>query len=147
MKFNWGTGITIFALAFVAFILNLVFRCSKEQVELVSESYYSNEIRFQERIDRQSNLLESGEFVKLVMSPDSLDMFFPRFSGQTELKGTIHFFRPDESSKDFTVPVSTNGSYFQSVAIADLKPGNWKVQIDFDAGGKPYYQEEKIWIQ
>jgi len=40
MKFNWGTGIVLFMLAFMVFIISLVVGTSKQRIDLVAEDIY-----------------------------------------------------------------------------------------------------------
>ena len=53
MRFNWGFGIVVVAGLFVAFILNLVYQCSQQQVDLVTDKYYEKELKYQEQIDQE----------------------------------------------------------------------------------------------
>ena len=48
-KFHWGYGIALFFTAFVVFILTAVFTSTKENIHLVTEDYYAEELAYQKR--------------------------------------------------------------------------------------------------
>lgn len=144
MKINWGFGIVVGAALFVAFILNLVYRCSQEQVDLVSDRYYEKEIRYQEQIDKQKNLASLDTRAVIGTSGDVLSVLFPAQLNSKGLEGEIVFFRPDNSKLDFTVPVAADANGQQVIPVSSLKKGRWNVQLQWRSDGVPYYQEEKI---
>ncbi len=143
MKINLGIGITVVALLFVAFILRLVFLCSEEKVDLVSDNYYENEIKYQERIDQQQNAMAGARQIRFGQHQGLLSMQFPSGS---DWSGTARFFRPDNARLDFDVQLSPNENGVQEVSLKDIKPGNWKVMIEWSDGKVKMYQEEKIWV-
>ena len=146
MKFNWGIGITLAALAFIAFILQLVYRCSNEKIDLVSEHYYEQEIRYQDQIDRRNNVNTLQQKISINLDGRSLSLIYPSSVEKRSVVGTITLFRPDNSSLDFSVPVKVDIDSGQLVSLENRKSGKWKVQIAWSDGTTPYYQEESIWI-
>jgi hypothetical protein len=147
MRLNWGTGIALVALAFVCFMLDLVYRCANEKVDLVSESYYENELRFQERIDRQHNAHADKARFTIIAFPDSVQLCFKGTDNPELAAGEIQFFRPDESGSDFMVPLVLGRTMTQVVKTAGKKSGKWIVKVEWSFGRSPYYQEEEIWMQ
>jgi len=146
MKLNWGFGIAVVALAFVAFILSLVWRCSNEDVQLVSDAYYENELRYQDRIDRRTNAVEAGMLVAVEQRKDTICLAFPSKVRSDETEGTVVFYKPDNSKLDFTLPLMVDSSASQIISVADLCRGRWQLQITWNSSGVPYYQEREIWI-
>jgi len=58
IKINWGTGIVIAMVLFMAFILQYVYRVSvyeKYDHHLVADDYYKDELNYQKQIDKESN--------------------------------------------------------------------------------------------
>lgn len=146
MKINWGLGITLVALSFVVFILQLVCRCTNEKVDLVNEKYYEQEIRYQEQIDRRTNVNSLQQKIDITVEGQQLEVVYPKSATLKDIAGTITLFRPDDSSLDFVVPVRPEKEGRQLVAMNKKKPGRWKVQITWTDGEVPFYQEENIWI-
>lgn len=142
MKWNWGMGIVVVAASFVIFILNLVYRCSNERVDLVSDRYYENELRYEERLHSQRNVNQDRAGIKFRETNNSLTLIYPAKA----LNGTVNFFRPDDSRLDFNLPVQPDDSSRQHLSLSELKKGIWRVQVSWSAGRSPYYEEHEIRI-
>lgn len=81
MKFNWGWGITLFLVVFMSFILQLVYRCTQQRVDLVSEKYYENEIKYQQRIDMEKNTASLIEDLNIQTKNGLMEINYPSLSG------------------------------------------------------------------
>ena len=58
---NWGFKILMLYAAFVGMIIFLVFRTAHENIDLVTEDYYQQELAFQNKIDQTAAALQIGE--------------------------------------------------------------------------------------
>ncbi len=65
MKFNWGYKIVLVYSVFVAGILYLVVQSSRQQMDLVTDDYYAQEIRYQEKIDQSKRASALSEPIRL----------------------------------------------------------------------------------
>jgi hypothetical protein len=52
---NWGKGITIFMVAFMAFIGSMVYYAFTKNADLVEEDYYENELNYDKNKESKSN--------------------------------------------------------------------------------------------
>ncbi len=143
---NWGTGIFIVFSLFVAFILALVVKTYSHKVDLVSEDYYSQELRFQERIDKMNNVKLPSDKVTWELKGDVVIFQFPSYMDST-ITGTIEFFRPSDSGKDIVIPIVINSQKSQSVQKKMLVHGLYKVKVDWKFNNKGYFMEEDLVIQ
>ncbi len=144
---NWGYKILFLYTGFIAGILFLVYKCTQENIDLVTPDYYERELKFQDQIDRSGNIEKSGYSLTISYneSSDCIDIMYPPMK-EDKIKGEILFFKPDNSKLDFTVPVQPlNGK--QSIPVDKLVKGYWKIQTTWEAGTTPLYQEEKVYIQ
>jgi hypothetical protein len=146
MKFNWGHGIFVFVIVFMAFILNLVYRCTQQNVELVRSDYYDKEIRFQEQINSQLNTNSLATAMNVVTENEALKIEFPISLKDSGVEGVISFMKPDNAKKDFTVPVKCGQELTQLIPTGAVDKGIWNVIINFKSGTTPYYFEKKIMI-
>lgn len=146
MRFNWGFGIVVAAGLFVAFILNLVYKCSQQQVDLVTDKYYEKELRFQEQIDQERNALALMDKLTVVAEPGEVVISYPEDHRAAALSGEVRFLRPDNAQLDFSVPVNSGAVNEQRVPTSNLKQGWWNVQVQWNHAGKPYYRQEKVLI-
>ena len=146
MKLNWGHGIALAVLAFVAFISALVWRCMQEKVDFVTTSYYEKELTYQDRIDRERNALSLAKDITVEVQRQSgqIAIRYPDQLAKESLAGEVSFYKPDNSALDFTVPVQPGQGSLQLVSSAGLRRGLWKVMVNWSSGKTPYYYEQKI---
>ncbi len=144
MKFNWGWGITLVLVVFILFMLNLVYKCTQVNVDLVAENYYENEIKYQEQIDREQNSLELKQDIRIIKKDQFIELIYPSDFTREEISGTIQFFKPDDASLDFTLALSATESMSQEVSSLSLKKGWWFVKIRWTYKQVDYYTEEKL---
>ncbi len=138
---DWGKGIFLTILAFVALIMGMVvFSVRMDGIELVTENYYEEEINYQDRIDNST-------------SANALDREVISFNAQSTIlildlpvgtKGELQFFRPSDSSLDQEIKLDVNQAGMTNVPLKGLKPGFWKIQLKWEENGVDYYQEKKI---
>ena len=133
MKFNWGHGILIFILLFLAVITAFVVFALFQSQDLVSEDYYdkgadySNQVAINQRseIYRDSIKIinEDGEiYVKLsktlAASGDTLRMYF---------------YRPSDKKQDFSMNCLM--SDLVSLPADRFRPGHYEVKLSWTRGG------------
>ncbi len=81
MKINWGTGIVIAFVAFIAFIMYFVINMNlnKKYVhDLVTEDYYQEELLHQNEIDKVDNAKDLKENVSWKKTDDGILISFPK---------------------------------------------------------------------
>jgi hypothetical protein len=144
MKFNWGHGIILASLFFMLFIVTLVIKTYSHKVDLVSEDYYNQELHFQERINKMNNVSEADKVVWKIQKREIIFQFPQKMNSS---KGTIEFFRPSDSSKDWKIPIDIDSEGKQYLHTEILLHGLYKIKIDWIANSKEYYMEEDIYIQ
>jgi len=140
---DWGKGILLTIIGFVALIMTLVvISVRMDGIELVTENYYEEEIKYQDRID-QTN--EATSLNKEIISYDAqnksvlLDL-------PTGSEAMLHLFRPSDSSLDQELAVSVTEIGKTSVSLTQLKSGYWRVKLSWNVDGVDYYEEKKITI-
>lgn len=146
MKFNWGYGIAIFYSVFVLALVYQVFKSTQYDHSLVSDQYYADDIAYQEHYDKLANAqaLDQKIAVSQNDSKSAVEIQFPK--SLSSIRGEIHFFCPSDSRQDFRVPVTPNADYKQVISTQGLKPGLWRLKIDWRASQKSFYKEEVIII-
>jgi nitrogen fixation protein FixH len=142
MKFNWGTGIALFYTIFAAVLIFAVIKSTSYDNSLVSDQYYADDLKYQEHYVKLVNSKALTEDLKIVRGKTDVTLTFPEEVGAVQ--GEIVFFCPSDSKQDFTLPVRPDAERRQSVPIEGLKPGLWKVKVDWQANGKTYYKEETV---
>ena len=148
MKFNFGTGLILFFALWAIGILFLVYKSSKENIDLVSTDYYNKEVAYQSQIDKEKNVSQLSQPLEVSFNhiSDSVTIQFPKDFKSKSIAGTIHFFKPDDASKDFAVKLQTDENLRQIISTEEMKNGFWRVQVDWNCSGENYYEEKNILI-
>ena len=145
---NWGLRIILLYVAFVGGMLFLVYKCTQQNIDLVSTDYYAQEIKYQEKIDRLNNSKHQDVRLDVVYAAekDLIQITFPASSTSNNTTGEIVLFRPDNSKLDFKIPIDISDG-IQNIPTQNLTKGLWRVKSSWSTNDTPYYQEERIIIQ
>jgi len=139
---NWGKGIVLSFILFASFIGILVFVCVRQDISLVSKSYYADELGYNQKMEKISNASNLPNAPKIFLSNDSLVVVYDRLSECKDLK--IKLFRPSDEKLDqlFSVPqVDGNTIKFK---LGVTKIGHYKVQFFWAMKSKLYYLEDTV---
>ncbi|GAB3663031.1 hypothetical protein GCM10028791_38340 [Echinicola sediminis] len=138
---NWGKGIILVFACFAGLIFTMVGICIKQDdIHLVTEHYYEEELRYQEQIEKISNTAMLEEAVmKFDASSKSLQV-----SLKEGTKGTLWLFRPSDARMDQRIDFAFENTEIQSVSLSDLKKGYWRAKVAWSMDGKEYFEELKI---
>lgn len=144
MKFNWGTGITLFYILFAGSLLYFVIKSTTYDHSLVDKDYYAKDLAYQEHYVKLVNAqaLETDLKVLNLLQKQELALYFPPDLGG--VSGEITFFCPSDIKADFKVEIDVNKEMKQFIPTAKLKKGLWKVKVDWRAAGKDFYKEETV---
>lgn len=139
---NWGKGIMISFILFAMFIGVLVTVCVREDVNLVSKNYYSDELVYQQQIERINNTSQLQEKPDIKVVKGIIEVKFNQFS--TMEKGEIKLFRPSDVrlDKQFTLQASDKGA--QQFDVSTLPGGMYRLKMLWSMNGKEYYVEDVI---
>ena len=139
---NWGNRIVLAFVLFAAFIGYMVVRAFQEDFDLVAEDYYAQEINYEDKMVKLANAKNSEQQISIKQETEYV---LVEFSDQT-VSGTIEFYHPSKELFDKTYKINLkDGS--QQIAKEDLVPGNYRININWNAEGKDFLQESKIYIR
>lgn len=146
MKWNWGTGIVLVMVGFIAFILYFVITMSTDEAyshDLVTEEYYAKEMAYQDEIDAETNTNNLAERFKSKKVADGWLLTFPDELTPEKIKGNVFLYRPSNQRLDFEIPMELSSS---DLLIPDkrLIDGRWNIIIDWTYDGKSFMYKEEI---
>ena len=146
MKFNWGTGIVLAFVAFIAFIMYFVILASTDNSanhDLVTEEYYKEELAYQKEIDALSNAKDYAPQFSFIHQENGLAIAFPPKMNYKEIKGKVSLYRPSNKHLDFDFPISLSNKH---LLIPDkrLLDGRWDIKIYWNYQGKKYLIKKSI---
>ena len=133
MKINWGTGIVIAFVLFIAFILYFVINMSvndKYNHDLVTEEYYKKELEYQNDIDKQEKSKTLEKDITVIKTNEGLLIKFPENLDFKSIKGKVFLYRPSNKQLDFETSISLSKP---NLLIPDkrLVDGRWNIAIDW----------------
>nr|AWJ66068.1 hypothetical protein [uncultured bacterium] len=146
MKFNWGTGITLAIIAFMAFILFMVFKATMTNADLEAPDYYDQEIKYQNRIDAITNTKNLIDELRIEQTDNSIIFTFPSDIVDEMSSGNIYFFKPDNAEYDRRFEISMNNGA-QEISKEQFVVGKYRIKVDWKANEKAYFSENLITIR
>ena len=145
---HWPLGIAIIYVLFVLIMIAMIIFSRCEQISLVTEDYYEQEIKYQQQIDRIERAKSLSNPVHWVYDQDKnlIKIQFPNKPDPELINGNILFFRPSDAQQDkqIALKLSSNGS--QIVSTKHLAPGYWKLKIFWQSDQTDYYDEGPLVI-
>ncbi|HET8860823.1 FixH family protein [Marivirga sp.] len=137
---NWGNKITLVFIGFVILVITMVVISVNQEIHMVEEDYYKEEIAYQGKMEEIKNGHNWEGTISVKQEGNNLALIF---TDAQKVEGKVQFFRPSDANLDFFVPISEE----VNIPIEKFKAGNWKVSFSWEAEGKKYFKEEQIFIQ
>ncbi len=140
---NWGKGLALAMIAFAGMLAYFLVLAARNPEPLVSENYYSQELRFQERIDASSRALALSGSVRMDATRDRVTLNFPDEVKEKALSGTLLLLHAQASDEDRSVVISaaTAGRFEEAIS---LRPGRYLAQLEWTADTMKYYSEAQL---
>ena len=144
MKFNWGHGIALFYIVFASVMVYFAVKSTQHDHSLVVDNYYEEDLKYQQHFEKLENSKSLENDVKINHDPTSqnIKISFPK--EKRNIAGTIHFYRPSDKSKDLKVKINLDQNFEQSLPVSQLSSGLWKLKVEWQADGTPFYKEETV---
>lgn len=146
MKINWGTGIVIAFVAFIAFIMYFVINMStneKYHHDLVTEEYYKEELLHQNEIDKENNAKALNQNISWNKTKEGILISFPENLEYSKIKGKVFLYRPSNKKLDSEISISLSNNQML-IPKTQLLDGRWNIKIDWEYDGKSYLFKESI---
>lgn len=143
---HWGKGILFTIVLFMTIFLTIAVVLMNTDVDLVEKDYYEKEINYQNRIEKERNLILFDKEIEIVYTDSKVKVIFPEELDKRRLTGEIHFYYPALAKKDFKIQF--NKKEYAELIISNtlLTEGYWKLKMDFSCNEKSYYTEKTITI-
>jgi len=140
---QWPVGIAIIYTSFVLILVAFVIYSRYQQVDLVTDDYYDQEIKYQQQINRIDRARSLSEPVNWIFEKKnkSLMIRFPTEFDPGQVRGNILFFRPSDAKQDKLVALNLSSDGTQLISTENLTPGFWKIKIFWYVDKKDYYKE------
>lgn len=138
---NWGYRLTLLFAGFAALIMTLVYKATHTKYELVSKDYYSDELRYQEKIDGRNNAAQAGA-ITLVTNGRFIEIALPQSLQQPD-SASVWLYCPTNASHDRRIPLHfLNGS--ASIDKTQLAADNYELRLQLTVSRQPYYYTQPL---
>ena len=131
---------------FSAGIIAMVSVSMTKNIDLVSDNYYEQGIKYQNQIDMKLNSPEFSDKIKTEIKDSGLLIEYSEDLMKDNFSGEIKFYRSSDAKKDFKVNIETDEKGIQLIPVMNLDKGLWKVQFSFRKDNKNYFLEKSIFI-
>lgn len=146
LKFNWGTGIAIFYVTFVIAILTFVVWVSNISPDLVTENYYSDELKFQKVIESRDRANKLVGKVNINARQGEIELILPNDMNKKLVEGELYLYRESDKKRDIHFQFEGKNLTFSFISSKVIK-GKWKAKLSWDSEGKDYYHETNLWVE
>jgi hypothetical protein len=142
---DWGKGIIAAFIFFALFIGVLVAVTMKEDIGLVSKTYYAEEIDYQAQLDRKNNTERLENKPEITIEQNQyLKVYFPSVSMVEG--GEVKLFRPSHDNLDQRFQLRSSSDSVQVFYLEPLTKGSYRIKMKWAMEGKEYYMEKMVVI-
>lgn len=139
-KFSWGHGVIVALGLFMSFILFMIFVYSNgmKNSELISDSYYEDELAYQEIIDAKNNADLLTEKPVYQQNASGIIVTIPQNIKPENSKVYFELFRTDDSNLDVKKDVTLDARNQFKIPGTVIFPGSYTLKIKWQNNKKPY---------
>jgi len=141
---NWGKWIIVSFVLFAIFIGTLVTVCMQQDMPLVSQNYYEQELAYQNQIERKRNAETLIVRPKIEVSNSKLTVTYPDFNQISS--GELKLMRPSDARLDETFKLLLGDGNIQSFELNNPQRGMYKVNLSWSIQEKEYFIEETLYL-
>ena len=143
---NWGYKILLVYLAFIVGILILVYKSSSQKVDLVTENYYQQELKYEQKIDQAERAQSLSSPLRYEVNKNEISIFFPEEMKDKNISTEILLYYPADESKDSVYNLETSSGKL-TIVLPEKDKGMYELKMDWKVDTTKYYSEHKVLIQ
>jgi len=142
----WPYFIIAYFVIFGSALATWIIYAFHEDMDLVRNDYYQEEILYQQQLDRLNRTQPFRAEVRIThdKSLQAITITLPAAHTQHLVMGCIQLYRPSDAKLDRSVPLSVDSSGTQRIDAKRLRPGFWKVRVTWTAGGQEYFFDQPL---
>ncbi len=138
-KWNWGTKLVIWIVAFILFILTLVYMSLSYDVNLVERDYYPKGLKYQNRINAIENARNIVATIKISQNKDDVYLTLNNINPDS---GNINFFRPSDNSYDRIYELDNPEQKEIIIPRSEFILGKYIIKCNWWMDNREYYVEQ-----
>ena len=116
-----------------------------QNFELVSQDYYNEELRYQDKIDGANNANKLTS-IEIKQTANEVSIQLPKEVQRLGLTGQTLFYCTANSANDRSLPLKVNDEGLMLIDKSKLAKANYKVKLNWQIGNDQYYTEQNLSI-
>lgn len=141
---NFGKGIVLAFVFFALFIGTLVFICIKQDINLVSPTYYQEELMHSQKMIQIANTRDLSQEPIITVTDNTVEVDFQQFGDLEE--GELKLVRPSDAKLDQKFSLHASPESRQQFTMQRWERGLYRASMTWTMNGKEYYVEKLIVI-
>lgn len=140
---NFGKWIVVSMILFASFLGVAMWVAFRQEVGMISEDYYEEELKHSQKMDRLENarLLE----ISPTISVDSERRIQIEFDGFKQIEaGELNVLRPNDPQLDEKFRIDRSVNAVQTFRLKNGQPGLYRVTMTWSMQGKNYQVEQIV---
>ncbi|GAA5099286.1 hypothetical protein GCM10023210_36510 [Chryseobacterium ginsengisoli] len=147
-NFSWGHGVVIALVAFIVFILSMMFLFPNGQKnsEMVTDNYYEEELKYQDVIDAKKRADDLQEKPVYSQDKNGIKITFPKDYNNSNTTVKFVLNRTDDQNLDVHKSVQLDANQSFLIPGQVLKMGNYTLRLTFTKDKTDYRMDyDVIW--
>ncbi|MEE9431012.1 MAG: FixH family protein [Melioribacteraceae bacterium] len=146
MKINWGGGIAIVIIIFTIVTLSFVYFAFTQDVNLVREDYYAEELKYQSKIEKIKRAKSLTSPLSVSVKEKAIQFSYPQNFESENIVGNVLLYRPSDRGRDIAFLILVDSLNQQNISSSKMLKGMWKAQVDWSVNNTTYFNEEIIMV-
>jgi nitrogen fixation protein FixH len=145
----WPYAIAGYFVVFISFLVVFISWAVKQDMDLVRPDYYAEEILHQRRIDTVNRTRAFAKEIAVAYDANTkaIQLRVPAQHARSEFTGKVHLYRPSDAQLDRNLTLQPNQDGAQAIDGRTLRPGLWKVRLEWKADGEDFCFDQSVLIE
>lgn len=140
-KFHAGNIILIGFGVMLLFMTYLVYQCTQNPSDMVTDNYYEKEMQFQTMLDARENMKPYQDSVWMQKKQNEFVLnMSSSFASQID-SIELNAYCLADSKKDQALSFLSHQQTTHNISTQNWQPGNYTLKFKFKGAGKMYYKE------
>jgi len=145
-KSSWRLFVILPIVVFALIMTLMVVISMTRKVDLVTDNYYEQELKYQQQIDLKKNSVDLNNLIKTQAEGNSVILYSDDPGTLSGKSGEIIFYRPSDAAMDFKVVFKADPNGKQIITHPALQKGLWKIRLNLSEDGINYAVDKSVFI-
>ncbi|HEX5214444.1 MAG TPA: FixH family protein [Vicinamibacterales bacterium] len=144
---HWGTRIALVYALFASGTITMVVIAMRQPVDLVSADYYERSLAVDARTAALANVVALDGRFSIQPSSDGRTVEIRWPAEMAGAAGTVALYRPSDAADDRAIRMAPDATGRQTVALGGLRPGLWRVNVDWKFDGRLFAATTEVHVR